>query len=443
MNTHLSNQIVERFHSEMLTEGDRGFIYDHILRCESCRKLVVTPQTEGVAVGALTDHLLPQTGEEPYHLDPPTVEAFVDDKLDPVDRNIARMHLEDCAECADEVNDFRESLATMRAGTRKNEIRQTEVITAGRPFLFAVPMRIAATIAIVAFVALAFLVVWRWKSSGPTPSQPSGSDKTAGSQPTPLASPQVPSFAPSPEAITPPNLAENSPSKDGKKLTPSSVIALKDGSNQITIDEAGNIAGLPALPTESRQAVKDALTGGKLTRPNVLDELTTTDVSTRAATADDDRITIAYPIRRVIQSDRPTLRWKASKTAQAYRVEIADESFRRVAQSEYLSSASQSWTPSAPLNRGQVYIWSIRAVNKGGELSPLTSQGKFKVLANDKVSELSQLKVRQSHLALGLFYSREGMIADAEREFGILVKANQNSALPKKLLKQVRSWRAP
>jgi predicted anti-sigma-YlaC factor YlaD len=444
MNAHLSSEIVERFHNQSLSGGDRGVIYNHILACEACRRRVVTSETEAVSITLLTEHLLPQFDEDWYHLDSATTEAFVDDQLDTFDRNIAKLHLEDCAECSDEVTDLRESLATMRAASREEKPQHTAVIAPKRRYIFAMPMRVAAMVAVIAFAALALLVVLRWKSSGPTASQNSGSDKTAGSQPTPLASPQIPSFAPSPEVITPPNVAENPPSKDGNKPSPSAVIALKDGPNQVTIDETGNIAGLPALPTESRQAVKDALTGERLTRPNVLDELTTTDVSTRAPTGDDDRITIAYPIRRVIQSDRPTLRWKASKTAQAYRVEIADESFRRVAQSEDLSSASQSWTPSAPLKRGQVYTWTIRAVTKGGELSPLTSQGKFKVLGHDKERELNQLKARQSHLALGLFYAREGMIAEAEGEFGLLAKANPNSVLAKRLLRQVRSWwRAP
>jgi hypothetical protein len=93
MNTHLSNAIVERFHRQSLSVGDRGVIYNHILGCDTCRRRVVTPQTEAVAVQALSDHLLPQEGEEPYHLDPATIEAFVDDKLDAMDRNMAKLHL--------------------------------------------------------------------------------------------------------------------------------------------------------------------------------------------------------------------------------------------------------------------------------------------------------------------------------------------------------------
>jgi len=107
-----------------------------------------------------------------------------------------------------------------------------------------------------------------------------------------------------------------------------------------------------------------------------------------------------------------------------------------------LPANTLSWTPASVLKRGVVYSWTIRAVNQNGGVSSLTSQGKFKVLAEDGNRKLNRLKIAsQSHLALGLFYAREGMIAQAEREFGVLVKENPDSALAKRLLSEVRSWR--
>jgi hypothetical protein len=134
--------------------------------------------------------------------------------------------------------------------------------------------------------------------------------------------------------------------------------------------------------------------------------------------------------------------WTPSKTAEAYRVEIADETFHQVAKSNDLPATTQSWTPSTTLKRGEIYAWTIRAVNKGGEPSSVASQAKFKVLSGQKLLELNQLKSRsESHLALGLFYTREGMLAEAEREFRILSKSNPRSLLLKKLLKEISSWR--
>jgi hypothetical protein len=392
----------------------------------------VTSEAEAVALRAVTGHVLPQEGEEPYHLDPAMIEAFVDDTLDALDRSTTKLHLEDCMECSAEVTDLRESLATMKAAAPADG-RQSPETRSGRRVVFTMPMRIAATVALITFAAIALVAVFRWRSSSPS--------ITTGSQPTPVASPQVPSLGPSPSTgVNPPTLAENPPPKESRE-EPLQVIA-KDGPNEIAIDRGGNVVGAPSLPAESRDAMKEALTEERLNRPSVLDEVASAEVSVRASSGNEERISIIYPTSMVIKDNKPTLRWKPSKTAEAYRLEIADETFHQVAKSEDLPATIQSWTPATALKRGGIYTWTIRGVNKAGEASSLVSQGKFKVLSEDKVRELNQLRAgSQSHLALGLFYAREGMIADAEREFGILVKDNPDSAVLKKLLKNVRSWR--
>lgn len=441
MSAHLSNEIVERFHSQSLTGKDRGEIYDHIVACETCRQRVVTSEVEAVALRTINDHLFAQEGQEAYHLDPATVEAFVDDTLNQLDRSTVNLHLEDCAECSAEVTDLRESLATMKASLRQHEGSQPRKEGALRPRgPFSVPMRIAAAVALIALSALALLVVSRWKSSGPT-SVP-GSDTTAGSQTTPVASPQIPGVVPSPAPVGSPNMAENPRLTAPVEKQQGALVALKDGPNEITLDRGGNVIGLPSSASESRQAVKQALSGEPLARPDIVDELTTAEVSVRAPTGNEERIRIAYPANSVILENQPTLRWHVSKTAESYRVVIADETFRQIAESEDLPATSRNWTPPTQLKRGAIYTWTIRAVNKAGEPSALTSQGKFKVLGDDEVRQLNRLKYgSQSHLALGLFYAREGMIAEAEREFGILMKQNPDSSVAKRLLTNVRSWR--
>jgi hypothetical protein len=434
MNAHLSNEIVERFHNQSLTVGDRGVIYNHVLGCESCRRRVVTAQTEAVAVQALSNHLLPQEGDEPYHLDPATIEAFVDDKLDALDRNIAKLHLADCAECSDEVTDLRESLATMRATSQAAEV----TIPARPHSRFSTPMRVAAAVALVSFAAIAFFVIWRLKST--TTERSPGRDITVQNQPTPAPSPSVmaPGLAPSPNLGANPNGVNQGPSQSSKET----VATLKDGPNEIALDKSGNVTGVESLPAESRVAVKSALEGGELNRPEVLDEVATPQASVRGPNEDEEPIRMAYPTNAVIAEAKPKFRWAASKTAAAYRIEIADEGFHQVAKSQDLPADTLSWTPASVLKRGVVYSWTIRAVNQNGELSSVTSQGKFKVLAEDGNRRLNRLKITsRSHLALGLFYAREGVIAQAEREFGVLVKENPDSSVAKRLLSEVRSWR--
>ena len=55
--------------------------------------------------------------------------------------------------------------------------------------------------------------------------------------------------------------------------------------------------------------------------------------------------------------------------------------------------------------------------------------------------DLTSLKRSNSHLALGVFYTRAGLLNEAEREFQRLVKLNPQSELARKLLQSVRSIR--
>jgi len=68
---------------------------------------------------------------------------------------------------------------------------------------------------------------------------------------------------------------------------------------------------------------------------------------------------------------------------------------------------------------------------------------KFAILSSNDFNELNQLKKSDSHLALGIFYARVGLLTEAEREFQKLIQLNPQSELPRKLLKSVRELRKP
>jgi hypothetical protein len=64
---------------------------------------------------------------------------------------------------------------------------------------------------------------------------------------------------------------------------------------------------------------------------------------------------------------------------------------------------------------------------------------KFAVLSAADFSELIRLRKSNSHLALGVFYARAGLLAEAEPEFESLIRLNPQSELARKLLQSVRS----
>ena len=94
-----------------------------------------------------------------------------------------------------------------------------------------------------------------------------------------------------------------------------------------------------------------------------------------------------------------------------------------------------------PLKRAEIYSWTVVAVIDGKEIvspGPASPEMKFQVLSAGSLQQLNKLKKTRSHLALGVFYAREGMTAEAESEFRILLRDNPSSRVAKKLLAQVR-----
>ncbi len=445
MTEHLSTEIVERFHQEAVGTDDRRVIYDHILKCEPCRQRIVDSRSEAIALQALSDHFLPANDDEPYHLDYEVIEAYVENRLDKMGRSTAGLHLEVCAECSAEATDLRDSLKTLRTASFTQSANRQSVPERrprlGRLPALSTPLRISAIVAVAVFVVIAAVVAWRLKAGEPGQEPAGGKDLRAESKPTPIqsstpdpgvGSPPLRNAGPSPE-----RLAESTPNKRLNKSL-SEALVLNDGPNRVTLDKSGKLVGLEALPRESQQAVKVALLAQTVQKPDVLNELARAEVSPRAPGGDEDSVRVVYPANTVIAEDKPILEWAPSKTAEAYRVEVGDSGFRQVAKSGDLPATSRAWTPAVPLKRGMVYTWVVREVKKG-VLS--TSQGKFKVIEDEKLKELNLLKTNpQSHLALGVFYACEGMIAEAEREFQALVKENPRSPLARKLLKKIQSW---
>jgi len=103
-----------------------------------------------------------------------------------------------------------------------------------------------------------------------------------------------------------------------------------------------------------------------------------------------------------------------------------------------------TWTTAVP--RGHVYSWQVKALKDGQELTsprPPAPQAKFRVVDQAKANELAQARraYPSSHLTLGLLYADAGLLREAEQEFRQLQRANPNSDLARKLLRQVQSLR--
>ncbi len=188
--------------------------------------------------------------------------------------------------------------------------------------------------------------------------------------------------------------------------------------------------------------LKRALVAQNIEQPEIAKELSPTNVTLRGPSGGQP-FKLLTPGRTVIVSDRPSFTWEKLSGATGYRVLVGDLTGHEVAKSEELSSERTSWTPPRPLKRGETYAWNVIAIVDGKELyspGPSASTMKFQVLSTTQLKRLTELEKTGSHLALGVFYVRQGMVGEAEHEFQILAKENPRSPVAKKLLKQIQSW---
>ena len=438
---HLSPSIVTRFREKSLEPNDKRVIYDHLKVCDPCRTLIVDREVEAIALRAVIEHLLPSAADEPYHLEHELIEGYVDNKLDAVDRSTTEMHLEVCAACAAEVKDLENSLTTMEALSAEhptNEIRVHRINVPVDPRRWFGPPQLALATGII-LLASAAIVIWRLKLQAP-PHQPNVVQQT-----TPLPGEPSPRTRPSPNSPkngeTPANKHEPGRLVDRSKNIEERVVlvALKDGPREIALNKNGTMTGLKDLPAESQQQVKAVLLGQGVPKPDVISDLRSDKLVSRGS--DEQTIRPVVPAG-VIGEDRPLFKWTPLKDAVGYRIVVGDPSFQPIARSDQLPPDTTEWKAPTALPRGIVYTWMVTAIKNTEESSPVSSPPvKFKVLEAERLRQLDSLNKRSpSHLALGLFYARSGMIEEAKREFQILMQQNPNSRLAKKLVKVVNSW---
>ncbi|MBO0721587.1 MAG: hypothetical protein J2P41_12240, partial [Blastocatellia bacterium] len=154
-----------------------------------------------------------------------------------------------------------------------------------------------------------------------------------------------------------------------------------------------------------------------------------------------EKFSLIEPVRTVTLSEQPILRWARLQGATSYVVEIYDENFDPVASSPRLSEPK--WQPPQALKRGASYYWQVKAIKEGKESvspAPPAPPAKFRIVDEAKARELERARrsYGSSHLLLGLIYAESGLLDEAEAEFRTLQKSNPDSAIPDRLLHQVR-----
>src|ERR1043165_1355413 len=408
-NTQLAGYLERSLEPEELLAVDR-----HLASCDPCYQLLIR-----LAPGKSFSF---EPNEEPFHLDyEEHLEPYVDGKSDDIEREIVDSHVAFCSKCAADLNDLREfkqQPVAAIAGTS----------TGWRQWLPQLPLRWVAASAAGGGVVLAG-GVFLWTR-----------------QPASELFQQVKTVSPEASPSATENNAPNTPSPvpEMDKFADEPLLVLNDAGGQVTVNKGGSIEGLRELPPDLKESVERALTTHRLGVSPALKGWSIDTYNLRSGETTQSTFAPLAPVNVVIETDRPTFRWRPLEGSQHCIVTIFDAKLRQVGSSGPMTRAE--WTTPNPLPRGVTYSWQITTVKDGETIvtpKPPLPEARFRVLDQRAADALAKLRASagSSHLALGVFYWKHGLIEESEREFQALAAANPNSPVVKELLASIRAHR--
>jgi hypothetical protein len=366
--------------------------------------------------------------EGPFHLDyEQHLEPYVDGKANDIDREIVDSHIALCSRCADELRDlfaFKQQPLTSEAPVTSPRWKQW----LSRWPLLSNPASATAVVIGVLILAMAILLWTTYRASRRVEHASTGS---------PESDRHVEKEQPSP-APTGHTTRENSPSNLPREEP---LITLHDAGGQILVNQRGQLEGLDELPPELKESVERALATRRLRDSPALTGWSTGAGILRGEIEKQSTFAPLEPLDVVVETDRPKFRWQALGGARHYIVTIHNAKFREVAGSGPI--VGTEWTIPNSLERGVTYSWQISAASKDGKTvvspKPPLPEARFRVLDQPAVAALANLRASagSSHLVMGVFYWKHGLLEESEREFQALAKANPNSTVVAELLASI------
>jgi anti-sigma factor RsiW len=423
---HLTQKQVEDYSRSQLLATEILAVSDHLDECDLCLRRVEAGLNGEGAFIALHNETFSEDGLSTAHLTSDQTAEYVDKNLSGETLQVVTDHLGSCEQCALAVEDLR-AFRNEIAPSLDREYGPVEVVAATRsPWLASlvslirispVPAFGGAALAVLLLVFIAW-VVWR------SPKDDHREEVVVVPSPSlqPTAAP-VPSEQPEPVTV---------------------VAQLNDGDGTVSLDRQGKLSGADNLPAGYQDLLKKTLSGQKIEKSSQLQGLTRPPSALMGTNDAPSEFSVLEPGGNVLMSDRPTFRWSKMEGATGYTVEVYDDQFKLVSSSPQVTGLS--WTTTTALPRGHVYSWQVKATKDGQETTsprPPAPQAKFRVLDQAKASELTRAKraYGSSHLALGLLYADAGLLQEAEAELRLLRRANPDSEIAQRLLRQVQAMR--
>lgn len=448
--SHISDLVITSFCSGALSAADTIMCAEHLEMCHECSIRFNNIVKSGQYSRPIILDFSPKTYLVNEHLAYEQLGDYLDGALDEDETEIIHIHVELCPGCYKNLSSLEEFRKAVEPELRvKYGPRDLLQGVAAFLQLFRYPRLIWTYSALVVLVILGCLAVIFHSRLGLNPSQ----DADVSSSEPPLTAETQP---PNREGIIQP-LPLQADIKDRKMrssdLAERRGTGIYDKGRWYGLDHKGNPVGLQAIPSDIRGDVVALLRGQDLNIPGLLDELRSPDVNERGLVENkrspdvNDRglvenkgkAVLLGPLGTLIVEDRPSFKWKQATGADSYIVEIADDSFDPVTQSPMLTTTE--WIAVSPLKRNRVYVWQVAAFKNGKMIEdPVRQTGRFKIASAAKLDEIEKARKQYaSHLARGVFYVKEGLLDEAEREFQALLNRNPESALARSIFRKIQT----
>lgn len=425
MTHHLSSLQIKQLCVSALSEDELRAAAVHTAECKACDQRFIEELKRQRGSAPFSFTLEPEFWFRNEHLDFDQLVGLAENTFDEETRELINIHLSTCESCREDVRSF---LAFRDASAGEINISygpthyESHDHMRGAPWVWQrlqrPPLYVVAAIVLVAVAILIGVIALSRRSGTLEANKQEQTNRDR--EPSPGISP------------TPAPSVEDS----------AKVAILKDAGGEVSIDKDGRIRGLDEVSENSRQYVARAALSEQIVPADVLRRLSGEPGGVRGNDDGPQSFRLLYPVRRVVTETRPAFRWESLPGVSSYRVYVLDQEGHQVSQSEELPPTQRQWEVRARLRRGQIFSWFVTALVDGKKfVSPSASapEMKFAVLSTADFHELSRLKKSNSHLALGVFYARVGLLNEAEREFEGLVELNPQSELSRKLLQSVRS----
>ena len=439
MSQHPS-QIQLTAYSERTLYADELLAVDsHLASCDTCHERLT-----GLAPAVAPPAVRPvfESTEEPFHLDyDQHLEPYVDGTANEIEREIVDSHVAVCSECAAELRDLL-GFRQQPVATPASDVRTSSRMRQWLPQWPLLSNPAFATAVILVLLGLTIVVLWTIQPASPRFEQ---ADIGAPTSDKPVQSTETTQPSPPPTEHTAQENSNQSAQTGARVPAPpeQTVVMVYDANGEILLTQRGRLEGVDDLPPDLRDSVERALATRQLPASPALTGWSTGAGRLRSELNLQSSFAPLAPTDVVVETDRPTFRWGVLDVAEDYTVTVYDAN-GQVATSGPITGTE--WTAPSPLERGITYSWQISAL-RGGERvvspQPPLPEARFRILDQPAMSMLARLRetMGNSHLVMGVFYWKHGLLADSEREFEALSKANPKSAVVKALLANIRSFR--